>query len=106
MATLTFVTYCLSEHPDVLMKLREEILTKVGPTRRPTFDDLKDCKFLRAVINGMFISDDYGIVLDDVACDTQRHFVYIPLCMYHLPLTIWTFLTLRTSDRLMCGMCK
>ena len=52
MATLTFAVYCLSQHPDVLMNLRDEILTKVGPTRRPTFDDVKDCKYLRAVING------------------------------------------------------
>ena len=52
MATLTFAVYCLSQHPDVLKTLRDEILTKVGPTRRPTFDDVKDCKYLRAVING------------------------------------------------------
>lgn len=52
MATLTFVVYCLSQHSDVLMTLRDEILTTVGPTRRPTFDDVKDCKYLRAVING------------------------------------------------------
>ena len=57
MATLTFVIYCLSEHPDILLALREEILAKVGPTRRPTFDDVKECKFLRAVINGMFVSN-------------------------------------------------
>jgi cytochrome P450 len=52
MATLTFVVYCLSQYPDVLVTLREEILTKIGPKRRPTFDDIKDCKYLRAVING------------------------------------------------------
>jgi hypothetical protein len=54
MATLTFVTYCLSQHPEVLMALREEILTRIGPTRRPTIDDVKDCRYLRAVINGTF----------------------------------------------------
>ncbi|KAF8590882.1 cytochrome P450 [Ramaria rubella] len=51
MATLTFVVYCLSQHPHVLVTLREEIQTKIGRSRRPTFDDVKDCKFLRAVIN-------------------------------------------------------
>ena len=56
MATLTFVVYCLSQHPDVLLNLREEILTKIGPTRRPTFEDIKDCKYLRAVINGTLSS--------------------------------------------------
>jgi hypothetical protein len=33
-------------------RLRQEVLDKVGPTRRPTFDDIRDMKYLRAVING------------------------------------------------------
>lgn len=41
----------LAEHPKVLKRLREEILDKVGETRQPTFDDMKDMKYLRAVIN-------------------------------------------------------
>jgi len=44
----------LAEHPDVLRKLREEILTKVGSNRRPTYEDIKDMRYLRAVINGSF----------------------------------------------------
>lgn len=43
----------LAEHPDVLKRLREEILNKLGSTRRPNFDDFKDMKFLRAVLNGL-----------------------------------------------------
>ncbi|KIK93852.1 hypothetical protein PAXRUDRAFT_785857 [Paxillus rubicundulus Ve08.2h10] len=50
-ATLTFATYMLSQHPDVLARLREEILTKVGNSRKPTHDDMKDMKYLRAFIN-------------------------------------------------------
>ncbi|KAH7888186.1 cytochrome P450 [Phlebopus sp. FC_14] len=50
-ATLTFAIYMLSQHPDVLARLREEILTKLGSSRRPTHDDMKDMKYLRAVIN-------------------------------------------------------
>ncbi|KAJ2916358.1 hypothetical protein MD484_g4071, partial [Candolleomyces efflorescens] len=50
-ATLTFVVYLLSQHPDVLQRLRAEILEKVGPSRRPNFEDLKDLKYLRAVLN-------------------------------------------------------
>ncbi|RXW22105.1 hypothetical protein EST38_g3734 [Candolleomyces aberdarensis] len=50
-ATLTFVIYLLSQHPDVLQRLRAEILEKVGPNRRPNFEDLKDLKYLRAVLN-------------------------------------------------------
>jgi cytochrome P450 len=67
-ATLTFIVYFLAMYPSVLSRLREEILTKVrgvpcdldvlstsctqvGPRGRPTFDDMRDMKFLRAVIN-------------------------------------------------------
>jgi hypothetical protein len=38
-ATITFVIYMLAQHPDVLLRLREEILTEVGSSRRPTYDD-------------------------------------------------------------------
>ncbi|KDQ19556.1 hypothetical protein BOTBODRAFT_636486 [Botryobasidium botryosum FD-172 SS1] len=50
-ATLTFATYALAMYPDVLGKLRQEILDTVGPQRRPTFDDVRQMKYLRAVIN-------------------------------------------------------
>ncbi|OJT15759.1 Cytochrome P450 52A3-A [Trametes pubescens] len=49
--TLTFAIYRLAEHPDILKRLREEILDVVGPTRRPSYDDVRNMKFLRAVIN-------------------------------------------------------
>ncbi|KAK0227029.1 cytochrome P450 monooxygenase pc-3 [Armillaria nabsnona] len=51
-ATLTFVVYMLSQHPDVLRRLRNEILGKVGTTNRPSYNDFRDMKYLRAVING------------------------------------------------------
>jgi cytochrome P450 len=41
----------LAENPHILKRLRQEILETVGETRRPTFDDMKDMKYLRAVIN-------------------------------------------------------
>ncbi|TFK37275.1 cytochrome P450 monooxygenase pc-3 [Crucibulum laeve] len=50
-ATLTFIFYFLSLYPDITVRLREEILAKVGPTRRPDYDDIRDMKYLRAVIN-------------------------------------------------------
>ncbi|KAI9572476.1 cytochrome P450 [Boletus coccyginus] len=50
-ATLTFAVYMLSQHPDVLARLREEIVAKVGPSGRPTHDDMRDMKYLRAFIN-------------------------------------------------------
>lgn len=52
MATITFAMYCLSQHPEILDTLRKEILSVVGPSQRPTHDNLKACKYLRAVING------------------------------------------------------
>ncbi|KAF7353448.1 Cytochrome P450 [Mycena sanguinolenta] len=49
---LTFTIYMLAEHPEVLTKLREEIFRFVGPTTRPTYDNFRDMKYLRAVLNG------------------------------------------------------
>ncbi|KAJ7148564.1 cytochrome P450 monooxygenase pc-1 [Mycena crocata] len=51
MHVMTMVIYFLSMYPEVCTRLREEVLTHVGPTRRPTYDDIKDMKYLRAVIN-------------------------------------------------------
>ena len=50
-STLTFAVYMLSEHPDVLTRLRTEVLQIVGQHGRPTYEDIKGMKFLRAVIN-------------------------------------------------------
>ena len=51
-ATLTFVVYFLSQYPYVMERLRQEILEVVGPSRSPTFEDIRDMKYLRAVLNG------------------------------------------------------
>ena len=51
-ATLTFIVYLLARHPEVMARLREEVLSKVGTNRRPDYDDIKEMKYLRAVING------------------------------------------------------
>jgi len=53
----------LAEHPEVLRRLRQEILEKVGPHRRPTYDDFRDMKFLKAVINGAFFLDFPSVFL-------------------------------------------
>ncbi|KAH9834523.1 cytochrome P450 [Rhodofomes roseus] len=50
-STLTFAVYLLCEHPDVLTRLRSEIFQKVGRSGRPTYEDIKEMKYLRAVIN-------------------------------------------------------
>ncbi|KAI0645640.1 cytochrome P450 [Trametes meyenii] len=49
--TLTFAIYRLAEQPEVFEKLREEVLSIVGATRRPSYDDVRNMKYLRAVIN-------------------------------------------------------
>ncbi|KIL67115.1 hypothetical protein M378DRAFT_160099 [Amanita muscaria Koide BX008] len=50
-STLTFVIYLLATHPAVMDRLRQEILEKVGSVKMPDQNDIKDMKYLRAVIN-------------------------------------------------------
>ncbi|KAF8164792.1 cytochrome P450, partial [Crassisporium funariophilum] len=50
-STLTFIVYMLAEHPKVLHRLRQEILEKIGPHQRPMYDDFREMKYLKAVIN-------------------------------------------------------
>lgn len=50
--TLAFVVYLLAMHPEVTKRLRAEVIEKVGSTRTPTYDDIREMKYLRAVING------------------------------------------------------
>ncbi|GBE87187.1 cytochrom P450 [Sparassis latifolia] len=50
-ATLTFAVYKLAQHPHILRRLRQEVLAEVGTSRRPTHDDIREMKFLRAFIN-------------------------------------------------------
>jgi hypothetical protein len=42
----------LADNPPVLHRLREEILSVLGPEETPTFEHVKEMKYLRAVING------------------------------------------------------
>ena len=52
--------YFLSQHPEVLHRLRKEILDTVGPTNRPSYDDIRGMKYLRAVINGTLLEAVFG----------------------------------------------
>ena len=62
-ATMSFIIYFLAMYPAVTTRLREEILAKVGSSRRPNYDDIRDMKYLRAVINGAtFCVFDIGIL--------------------------------------------
>ena len=49
--TLTFAVYALAEHPKVMERLRAEVLSVVGPSQRPTYDNVREMKYMRAFIN-------------------------------------------------------
>lgn len=51
---LTMAVYMMCEHPDMVTRLRSEILGKVG-NRRPTYEDIRDMKYLRAFLNGAVV---------------------------------------------------
>ncbi|KAF5341463.1 hypothetical protein D9758_013948 [Tetrapyrgos nigripes] len=47
---LTFSIYALSQRPDIVSRLKTEINERVG-NRRPTYEDTRDMKYLRAFLN-------------------------------------------------------
>jgi cytochrome P450 len=50
-ATLSWTFHELSKHPEVVGRLRREILERLGPDQPPTYDDLKNMRFLQHVMN-------------------------------------------------------
>ncbi|KAL1878643.1 hypothetical protein Daus18300_001918 [Diaporthe australafricana] len=50
-ASLSWTIYELGRHPEIVAKLRAEILSAVGPQRTPTYADLKGMKYLQNVMN-------------------------------------------------------
>lgn len=49
--TLSFCFQELSQNPKILQKLRQEIFDCVGPNRRPTYEDLKNMRYLQHTLN-------------------------------------------------------
>ncbi|KAF5374344.1 hypothetical protein D9758_004694 [Tetrapyrgos nigripes] len=49
---LTFSVYVLTQRPDIYARLKEEITERVGNSR-PTYEDTRDMKYLRAFLNGV-----------------------------------------------------
>jgi cytochrome P450 len=49
--TLTWAIYHLSLSPSIFAKLRQEIIDTVGPVQKPTYQHLKDMKYLQHVLN-------------------------------------------------------
>jgi hypothetical protein len=67
----------LTQHPHITERLREEILEQVGNSR-PTSEQIKDMKYLRAVINGISYSlYDLQKMCNFIEIETMR--LYPPL---------------------------
>ncbi|KAF2711343.1 cytochrome P450 alkane hydroxylase-like protein [Pleomassaria siparia CBS 279.74] len=49
--TLSWTIYELSLHPEVVAKLRQEIIEHIGLERPPTYQNLKDMKYLQHIMN-------------------------------------------------------
>jgi cytochrome P450 len=49
--TLTWAIYHLSMDPKITFKLRQEIIDTVGLDRTPTYEDLKNMKYLQHILN-------------------------------------------------------
>ncbi|KAF8970525.1 hypothetical protein BGZ46_010421 [Entomortierella lignicola] len=48
---LTFMCYNLGKHPQVMERVRQEILQVVGHDRKPDHEDIKKLKYLKQVVN-------------------------------------------------------
>ncbi|KAF9475904.1 cytochrome P450 [Pholiota conissans] len=48
---LTSSVYMLTQHPNVVKRLRDEIFEKVGPTGSPTYEQMREMKYMRAFLN-------------------------------------------------------
>ncbi|THU78313.1 cytochrome P450 [Dendrothele bispora CBS 962.96] len=60
---LTFSVYVLTQRPDIVARLKSEISEKVGFARRPTYEDTREMKYLRAFLNGSYFQCGYSIFL-------------------------------------------
>lgn len=49
--TLSWTIYEMSRKPHIVAKLRQEILDVVGPERAPTYENLKNMKYLQYIMN-------------------------------------------------------
>lgn len=50
-STLSWTLYELCNYPEIWTKLRQQVLEVVGPTRTPTYDDLKSMRYLNHAID-------------------------------------------------------
>lgn len=50
-STLSWTIYELGRHPEVVAKLRKEILETVGPNHTPSYEHLKNMTYLKNILN-------------------------------------------------------
>ena len=62
----------LAEHPDVLARLRNEVLETVGPNGTVSPENLKEMKYLRAVLDGKWFTMPGPIHPTESATETLR----------------------------------
>ena len=68
----------LADNPDVFTRLRSEVLETLGPHGKVNPDNLKQMRYLRAVLNGkpLFLSKTYP-----TADNCSRDFTVVPKCV-------------------------
>ena len=77
-ATLSWTFYQISNYPEIWAKLRREVLDVVGPDREPTYDDLKNLKYLTYTLNEtlrLYPSVPFNVryALNDTSLPQQRY---------------------------------
>ncbi|EJD37697.1 cytochrome P450 [Auricularia subglabra TFB-10046 SS5] len=50
-ALLTFTTYLCAMHPEAFQKMRDEAMQVCGPTGQPSYEVIRQLKYMRAVLN-------------------------------------------------------
>jgi len=63
MSLLTFSMYMLTEHPNIERRLRQEIYEKVGPTGTPNYENMRDLRYTKAFLNGLYLHSFLEIYL-------------------------------------------
>lgn len=83
-SALTFAVYFMCKYPDVLDRLRKEILDTVGSSKSPTLEDIREMRYLRAVI---MVRRPHDVLLTGLIYEfdvTQRLYDSTLLCEFLL----------------------